>query len=45
MNVGNKTFGQVMKELGSYGTAYKFSVANGKVLLSVDGIYGSLQRA
>ena len=45
MNIGNKTFGQIMNELGNSATAYKFSVANGKVVLSVDGIYGSLLRS
>lgn len=45
MNVGSKTFRQIMEELGGGATAYKFSAANGKVLLSVDGIYGSLARA
>ena len=42
--VGNKTLEQIMSEVGESTTAYKFTVLNGIVTLSVDGIYGSLNR-
>ncbi|MEK6923743.1 MAG: hypothetical protein AABW54_00710 [Candidatus Micrarchaeota archaeon] len=43
--IGGKTLGEIMTELDNSVTAYKFSVANGIVSMSVDGVYGSLQRA
>ena len=42
--IGAKTLGEIMAELDNGVTAYKFSVANGIVMLSVDGVYGSLMR-
>ncbi len=43
--IGNKTLAQIMTELDNGTTPYKFSVAaNGAVMMSVDGIYGSLAR-